>query len=182
MGNSFKQIILVDENDQEVGVEEKQKAHEQALCHRAFSVFIFKETADGLETLLQKRQVDKYHCGGLWTNACCSHPSPGEHTQVAAQRRLEEELGVKMNLHYVSSFHYIAVFENGLTENEVDHVFWVDDSGENYQLNPDEVSNIKWVNVDSLLKDLVKNNKDYTPWLKPALIIALTREKNVCEY
>ena len=118
--NQREQVILVDESDQPVGVMEKMAAHRQALLHRAFSVFIFNSRG---EMLLQQRAPEKYHSAGLWTNACCSHPRPGEDTREAAGRRLREELGFTTDLQKLFEFTYQTVFDNGLTEFEFDHVF-----------------------------------------------------------
>lgn len=115
-----EEVILTDANDQPVGVCEKMEAHEKGLLHRAFSVFIFN--SDG-KMLLQRRALEKYHSGGLWTNACCSHPRPGEDTLAAAKRRLQEELGFTCPIIPAFTFLYKADFENGLTEHEFDHVF-----------------------------------------------------------
>jgi len=116
----MEEVILVDESDTPLGTMEKMEAHRHALLHRAFSVFIFNSKG---EMLLQQRAPDKYHSAGLWTNACCSHPRPGEDTRDAAIRRLGEELGFSTNLEKVFHFTYRSDFENGLTEFEFDHVF-----------------------------------------------------------
>src|SRR6478735_7868072 len=113
-------VILVDERDTAVGIMEKMEVHQKALLHRAFSVFIFNDKG---EMLLQKRAEKKYHSGGLWTNACCSHPQPGEDTMESANNRLREEMGFNTALHKAFTFVYKAPFENGLTEHEYDHVF-----------------------------------------------------------
>ena len=114
------QVILVDVNDRQIGIMEKMKAHQQGSLHRAFSVFIFNKKG---EMLLQQRALNKYHSGGLWTNACCSHPLPGEETIAAAKRRLQEELGFEIPVEKVFDFVYKADFDNGLTEHEFDHVY-----------------------------------------------------------
>ena len=113
-------VILVNEHDDMVGIMDKMEAHQQGLLHRAFSIFIFNTKG---EMLLQQRAFSKYHSGGLWTNACCSHPLPGEKTEDAAQRRLKEEIGFETSLEKIFDFVYKAAFENGLTEHEFDHVF-----------------------------------------------------------
>ena len=115
----MNKLILVDENDLPLGTAEKMEAHEKGLLHRAFSVFIFN--AQG-KMLLQQRAINKYHSGGLWTNACCSHPYFEEETLVAAEKRLQEEMGFVSELKELFSFIYKAPFENGLTEHELDHV------------------------------------------------------------
>jgi len=114
-------VVLVDENDNEIGVEEKINAHRKGLLHRAFSIFVFNSKN---ELLLQKRAADKYHSGGLWSNTCCSHPRPGENLKDAAHRRLQEEMGFDCSLREVFSFLYKKSFDNGLTEHELDHVFF----------------------------------------------------------
>ena len=106
---------------------EKMEAHKKGLLHRAFSVFIFNGKG---EMLLQQRALNKYHSGGLWTNACCSHPMPGEKTEDAADRRLKEELGFETPLEKIFDFVYKAEFDNGLTEYEFDHVFAGEYEGE----------------------------------------------------
>ena len=118
-------VILVDQTDQEIGIAEKLAAHLENRCHRAFSIFIFRylnHPEQSPELLLQQRAFDKYHSGGLWTNTCCSHPRPGEAVLAAGERRLQEEFGIPASLRALGWFHYIAKFDNGLTENEVDHV------------------------------------------------------------
>src|SRR5690349_15951298 len=114
------EVILVDENDKAVGSAEKMKAHVKGMLHRAFSVFIFNTKG---EMLLQQRALNKYHSGGLWTNACCSHPSPGEEIAASAVKRLSEELGFQTTIEKAFEFLYKADFDNGLTEHEFDHVF-----------------------------------------------------------
>lgn len=116
----MEQVVLVNEQDQEIGLMEKMEAHEKALLHRAFSVFVFNEAG---ELLLQQRAFEKYHSGGLWTNTCCSHPRPNETVLDAANRRLMEEMGFQTPLKKVFDFIYQAEFSNGLTEHEFDHVF-----------------------------------------------------------
>ena len=116
----MEHVILVDESDQETGVAEKMTAHRDGLLHRAFSIFIFN--SDG-EMLLQQRAAGKYHSGGLWTNACCSHPRPGEDITAAAERRLQEEMGFAVPLVKAVDFIYKTVLHDGLTEYEYDHVF-----------------------------------------------------------
>src|SRR5580658_4397934 len=120
MGNQQEEVVLVDESDQPVGVMEKMEAHRRGLLHRAFSVFIFNSRG---EMLLQQRAPEKYHSAGLWTNACCSHPRPGEDTREGAVRRLKEELGFTTHLEKLFEFTYRSEFDNGLTEFEFDHVF-----------------------------------------------------------
>src|SRR5580658_5302411 len=118
-----EQVILVDIHDQEIGIGEKWMTHREAKLHRAFSVFIFRERNGNHEILLQQRNLEKYHSPGLWTNACCSHPKPGEDTHDAAVRRLHEELGFTTGLSKLFEFTYRSEFDNGLTEFEFDHVF-----------------------------------------------------------
>lgn len=169
-----EQIILVNEKDEVIGQAEKLAAHQQALLHRAFSVMLYRQTPAGLEFLLQKRADNKYHCGGLWTNTCCSHPRPGEDTKVAAERRLFEELGIHAALIEIGHFTYIAHFQNGLTEHEYDHVFIAPFSSTPSDINPQEISVIKWCTLTNLTKDLQESPETFTPWL-PQVISLVTR-------
>lgn len=158
-------VILVDENDNEIGIEEKMKAHEDARLHRAFSIFIFNSNG---EMLLQQRACDKYHSGCLWTNACCSHPRPGETVEQAAHRRLMEELGFDTDMRKAFHFIYKAEFDHGLTEHEFDHVFIGQYDG-SINSNPDEVEDFKWIDLETLHKEMKENPDDYTVWFKIAL-------------
>ena len=114
-----EKVILVNEQDEQIGLMPKMEAHEKALLHRAFSVFIFN---DDNELMLQQRALDKYHSPGLWTNTCCSHQRDGETNIEAGKRRLQEEMGFVVELRESVSFIYKAPFDNGLTEHEYDHV------------------------------------------------------------
>lgn len=167
-----EQVILVDKNDIPLGTAEKLAAHRENLCHRAFSVFIFRESPQR-EVLLQQRAAHKYHSPNLWTNTCCSHPRPGEETLAAGKRRLEEEMGIVTPLEWVGRFHYIAHFDNGLTENEVDHVL-IGTISDNYPIpfNPEEVQAYRWISLDDLHQELARHPDNFTPWLQQALTIA----------
>lgn len=156
----LQEVILVNEQDEPIGVMEKMAAHEQARLHRAFSVFIFNTKG---EMLLQKRSLGKYHSPGLWTNACCSHPNPGELTADAAIRRLQEELGFTTSLQKAFHFTYKAPFDNGLTEFEFDHVFTGTYEG-SIHVNPEEVSDYKFVDINELEEDILQNQAAYTAW------------------
>lgn len=159
------EVILVNEFDEAVGVMEKMAAHEHALLHRAFSVFIFNDTG---EMLLQQRAADKYHSAGLWTNACCSHPMPDEDTLQAASRRLFEELGIQTPLKKIFNFTYKAVFDNGLTEFEYDHVF-IGNYGGRFKPDPDEVQAIRFVTLDRLKNEMLMEPGNFTAWFHIAL-------------
>ncbi|WP_316821151.1 isopentenyl-diphosphate Delta-isomerase [Pedobacter gandavensis] len=157
-----EEVILVDENDLPIGKMPKLKAHLDGRLHRAFSIFIFNSSG---QLLLQQRALDKYHSAGKWTNTCCSHPRPGELTAEAAHRRLKEEMGMECTLNPIFSFSYRAEVENGLIENEYDHVYF----GLTDTLpipNPAEVADFKYVAMEVLALDLVENNTIYTEWLK----------------
>ncbi len=169
---NIDQVILVDKNDKAIGVEEKLAAHQQALLHRAFSVFIFRGQGKNLELLLQQRQQDKYHCGSMWTNTCCSHPKPGEDIISAANRRLQEEMGFTTCLQPVGNFHYQAQVGD-LTEHELDHVLIGTTSQQKFNFNPEEVQDYQWIKIDELKHDLKQNPDKYTPWFNNALKVAL---------
>lgn len=155
-------VILVDENDQEVGLMEKYSAHELGLLHRAFSVFIFNKKN---ELLLQQRAATKYHSPSQWANTCCSHPYPSETLDDAANRRLKEEMGLSCELHKLFSFTYKATMDNGLIEHEIDHVF-VGNCEQNPLPNPEEVAQFKWISINDLRNEINDNPQHYTEWLK----------------
>ncbi len=153
-------IILVNEHDDMVGTMDKMEAHKQGLLHRAFSVFIFNSKG---EMLMQQRALTKYHSAGLWTNACCSHPMPGEKTIDAAQRRLMEELGFEAPIEKIFDFTYKAEFDNGLTEHEFDHVFAGKYEGE-IDVNPDEVKDFSYKEISEIKNMLQEHPQKFTAW------------------
>lgn len=162
-----EQVILVNENDEELGSMDKMEAHVKGLLHRAFSVFLFDDKGN---MLLQQRALDKYHSPGLWTNACCSHPQPGEETLQAANRRLNEELGIHTNLFYDGHLLYrtdasSSGFENGLIEHEFDHLFSGTYNG-NIPFNPAEVNAVRWVSMQDLKEEMNISPENFTFWFK----------------
>lgn len=157
-------LILVDEQDQPVGTCEKMEVHLKGYLHRAFSVFIF----DGQgRMLLQQRALEKYHSGGLWTNACCSHPHPEEDTLAAGLRRLREEMGFVTPLTKAFDFTYRAVVDNGLIEHEFDHVLVGEYEGP-LVLNPNEVIAAEYVSLEEIENRLILAGDQYTVWFKIA--------------
>ncbi len=161
----MNQVILVNEQDEQIGTMEKMEAHEKKQLHRAFSIFIFNNQG---KMLLQQRAISKYHSGGLWTNACCSHPYPNETVENAASRRLFEELGFKTTLTKAFHFVYDTAFDNGLYEYEFDHVF----TGKyNDEIIPDdnEVMNYCYKTIDEIKSDILQKPAMYTAWFKIAL-------------
>ncbi len=164
------ELILVDENDKEVGFEEKLKAHQNGgKLHRAFSIFIFNSKG---ELLLQQRAKGKYHSALLWTNTCCGHPRPGESIEAQASRRLKEEMGFEYVLTEKFSFKYKVDFENGLSENEFDHIFFGKFDGAP-KPDPNEAADWKWIGIEELKKDIKENPEKYTYWFKLCLDKAL---------
>jgi len=157
-----KYVILVDENDHELGLMEKIEAHEKALLHRAFSVFIYN---DKNQLMLQQRALTKYHTPGLWTNTCCSHQQQGETNIQAGKRRLQEEMGFTTDLEETISFIYKAPFENGLTEHEFDYIL-IGRYNQAPNINPEEVNDWKWMELDDIKIDIKKNPNQYTEWFK----------------
>ena len=158
----MEQVILVDELDNEIGTKEKMQAHREALLHRAFSVFIFNKKG---ELLLQRRALNKYHSPGLWTNTCCSHPRPNEPLMDAAKRRLVEEMGFDCDLFYQFNFIYKASLDQGMTEHELDHVYFGTYEGE-FNLNPDEVAECKFISMSELEISIKEQPQLYTEWFK----------------
>ena len=157
-----EQVILVDEKDNAVGLMPKMEAHEKAVLHRAFSVFIFNDKG---ELMLQQRAACKYHSPLLWTNTCCSHQRDGESNIEAGKRRLQEEMGFTTDLKEVFSFIYKAPFNNGLTEHELDHVM-VGRFDDKPEINKDEVEDYKWMLLKDVKLDIENNPENYTEWFK----------------
>jgi len=158
----IEKVILVDKNDNEVGTMEKQEAHVKGLLHRAFSVFIFN---DKNELLLQRRAVNKYHSGGLWTNTCCSHPRQNEKTEDAAERRLLEEMGMRSTLKKQFDFVYKAKLDNNLYEHEFDHVFF-GFTNDLPIINPEEVEEYTYKTLEDIGNEMKTIPDKYTEWFK----------------
>jgi isopentenyl-diphosphate Delta-isomerase len=158
-------LVLVDADDREIGIVEKMSAHREGALHRAFSIFVFDRSG---RLLLQRRALNKYHSGGLWSNTCCSHPAPGERPIDAAHRRLEEEMGFDCDLTGGYAFTYRADVGNGLVEHELDHVFVGRFDGEP---RPDatEVHGWTWKSVDEIRRDVSAQPSRYTVWFRVAL-------------
>jgi isopentenyl-diphosphate delta-isomerase len=170
-------LILVDQNDQPIGVEEKLAAHRKGKLHRAFSVFVFNSRG---ELLLQKRAQHKYHSGGAWTCACDGHPRPGELTIDAARRRLEEEMGFDCHLEEALHFTYRTELDNDLIEHEYDYILVGRFDGEPTP-DPEEASDWKWISQEALKKDLQKNPERYASWFKIAIERGLLSHVSVSE-
>jgi isopentenyl-diphosphate delta-isomerase len=158
----MEQVVLVNEHDEELGLMEKMEAHEKALLHRAFSVFVFNRSG---QLLLQQRALNKYHSGGLWTNTCCSHPRPNESVADAATRRLMEEMGFDTPLVKIFDFIYQASFDNGLTEHEFDHVFVGYYDGP-FEPNPQEVNDTVYRSMESIQHSLESKEGLFTAWFE----------------
>ena len=157
-------LILVDENDNPTGTMEKMEAHKRGLLHRAFSIFIFNAKGD---MLLHQRATDKYHSGGLWTNACCSHPRSDQQTMKAAEIRLKEEMGFTVPLKKIFDFTYKAALDNGLIEHEYDHVFLGIYDGD-IDPDKDEVSNFCFLSMTEIRSSIQSQPQKYSEWFKIA--------------
>ncbi len=159
---TMEYVVLVNEFDEEIGQMEKIEAHKKGALHRAFSVFIFNSRG---EVLLQKRAASKYHSPGLWTNTCCSHPRINESVIDAANRRLDEEMGLNADLKFAFDFIYKVEFDNGLFEHEFDHVFY-GITDQLPTLNPEEADAYQYLHPDQIEADLKKHPENYTEWFK----------------
>lgn len=166
-------VILVNPDDEAIAVIDKLSAHKYAMLHRAFSVFIYRIHQGKIEMLLQQRQLNKYHCGGLWSNACCSHPLPTETVEQAGARRLKEELGIQSTLQNVGRFHYVAVLDDGFFENEIDYVLVGTTDNTDIPFNRDEVNDVKWVTADEARAWLKQKPEEFTPWFGRAMDLCL---------
>lgn len=157
-----EEVVLVNENDQQIGTMPKMEAHEKAVLHRAFSIFVMNDKG---ETMLQQRASHKYHSPLLWTNTCCSHQRNGESNIEAGTRRLQEEMGFETELTELFSFIYEAPFDNGLTEHELDHVM-MGHYNDDPKINPEEVADWKWMKPELVKEDILANPDEYTVWFK----------------
>ncbi len=159
---SEERVILVNDKDEQIGLVEKLEAHEKGLLHRAVSVFIFNRKG---ELLLQKRASTKYHGAGLWTNTCCTHPRDGESNLECAHRRLQEEMGIETQMEERFSFIYKSEVENGLIENEFDHVFFGIYDGET-NLNAEEVEDCTFVSLGNVSKEADQHPERFSIWFR----------------
>lgn len=157
-----EKVILVDETDVPIGEMEKMEAHYKGLLHRAISVFVVDTNGNWL---IQQRTLEKYHSRGLWSNSCCSHPTPGEMAIDAASRRLMQEMGLKASLEHLFTFTYKALLENGLIEHETDHVF-VGITDVLPRINHHEVGDYKYISYQKLHEDVSINPGKYSEWFK----------------
>jgi isopentenyl-diphosphate delta-isomerase len=157
-----EKVILVDTNDNPIGLMNKLEAHEKAVLHRAFSVFILN---DKNELMLQQRAQHKYHSPLLWTNTCCSHQRENETNIQAGTRRLREEMGFETELKEMFHFIYKAPFDNGLTEHELDHVM-IGYYNNMPDINKEEVESWKWMKIEDVKNDMITNPDQYTIWFK----------------
>ena len=163
--DGFHDIILVDEEDRAVGLGMKTEVHQEGELHRAFSVFIVNQQG---EWLLQQRAIDKYHSSCLWSNACCSHPRPGENVYEAAKRRVTEELGVDVELEYLGHLIYRTQFEDGLWEHEYDHLFRAVYDGP-FAPNSTEVNALRWIEPEQLREELESTPEQFTFWFRAVM-------------
>ena len=162
VGTLSPDLLLVTEQDEVIGTAEKMHVHYDGVLHRAFSVLIYNDRGD---YLLQQRAPEKYHSGGLWSNACCGHPTQPAGTLAQAEQRLEEEMGFRTPLSPSFSFIYHASLTNGLIEHEFDHVFTGQYDGE-IPFNPAEVMAVRWISREELLRELATEPETFTVWFR----------------
>lgn len=172
------EIILVNMNDDEIGCCEKMEAHRIPALHRAFSVFLYKKEGGKLYMLLQKRAEGKYHSGGLWTNACCSHPRKGETLAEAVSRRMAEELGMAADVEEEFAFTYFHRFSEDCAEFEYDHVFSGKWEGE-VRPNPEEISQVAWMEFSDIEQKMMAQPDGFSPWFMIAApkVMAVLRDR-----
>ena len=158
----MSQVILVDSLDNEIGIQDKMEAHIEGALHRAFSIFIFNSSG---QMLLHRRALNKYHSGGQWTNACCSHPIPNKPIEDTLHERLQFEMGMNCELQFRFTFLYKAFVEPDLQEHELDHIYF-GMTDQIPQPNPEEVAEWKYMSLDSIQNELNERPSIYTPWFK----------------
>jgi isopentenyl-diphosphate delta-isomerase len=160
--DEFEQVILVDEADRALRDGDKWKIHQDGLLHRAFSIFVFNGAG---ECLIQQRAAGKYHSAGKWANSCCGHPRPGEATGAAAERRLEEEVGVRVPLTFGFKSRYVAYLDNDMIENEIPHLYF-GRTADAPVLNPEEVQAVRWVSLETLAEEVAAQPDAFAAWLR----------------
>ncbi len=161
---SEEKVVLVNEKDEKMGLMEKLEAHEKAVLHRAFSIFLFNSKG---ELLLQQRALTKYHTPGLWTNTCCSHPRDGESLDEATTRRLMEEMGMTAKMEKAFDFIYKAEVGQGLIEHEFDHVF-VGYTDQIPTINKEEVESYRYATLTQIREEISLNPEHFTVWFRIA--------------
>jgi isopentenyl-diphosphate Delta-isomerase len=166
-----EKVILVNTLDEVIGSMSKLEVHEKGVLHRAFSVFLFNTKN---ELLIQQRALEKYHSAGLWSNTCCSHPRLNEETKQAANRRLQEEMGIESNIHFLDSFIYHEEMENGLIEHEFDHIF-IGRYNQIPNINEAEVLHWKYISIPDLLDEMNTYPEQFTIWFKISLPTVLEK-------
>lgn len=172
-------LTIVDTEDNAIAYAAKHLTHQLGLRHRAFSIFLFSKSKSN-HLLLQQRALSKYHAPGLWSNTCCSHPSIHEEIKQACLRRLKQELGMTCRqLHLAGQLAYRAEFDNGLIENEIDHIFIAIEDPETIRINSTEVNEVEWVDVNDVMLSYQQAPEQYTPWFEPALQIAYKKLKEM---
>ena len=164
--SQLEYVICVDENDTPLGQEEKLRAHQKGLLHRAFSGFVFN---DKKELLIQQRSAQKYHNPGIWSNTVCSHPRPGEETLNAVNRRLKEEFGFTADFQEIGHLLYHQTFPNGLTEYEFDHIFIAPYNGDPIRPDLDEIQDWRWIGKGDLQQEIKKSPDSFSFWLREIL-------------
>lgn len=162
MEMAFDKVILVDSNDTPIGVMDKLEAHQKGLLHRAFSIFLFDSQG---RMLLQKRAEQKYHCGGLWSNTCCSHPLPDTDMSTCLQRKLAQEMGINVTVYKAFDFMYEVTLENGLIEHEYDHVYIGEFNG-SPDPNPEEVCKWCYASKEEIHQTMQQSPESFTPWFR----------------
>ena len=173
-------LILVDENDQEIGHLGKMETHVEKKLHRAFSLFLYDREEDSM--LIQKRAYGKYHSGGCWSNSCCSHPRKGEKLPTAVVRRTKTELNIDIEedkLVYCGKFHYFAQFEQ-VAEHEIDNVFIYDYTGQDKNVivgNPEEIDELQWISIEELAKWMETDRDAFSAWFPKAFAFAIEKIK-----
>lgn len=156
-------LILVDADDRITGHMSKAQCHDGVgVLHRAFSIFLFDDSG---RLLLQKRAAGKRLWPGYWSNTCCSHPRKGESIEVAAARRLEDELHTASELQFVYKFIYQAAFGELGAEHELCHVFLGRLAGKP-AANDTEIDEMRYLSAADLDRELDDSPDQFTPWFK----------------
>ena len=163
VSSETEQLILVDDNDIEIGHIDKSSAHDAGgLLHRAFSLFIFDPEG---RLLMQQRSAGKRLWPHYWSNSCCSHPRRGETMEEATGRRMRDELNIQAELEFVYKFTYQASYGDLGAENELCWVY-LGRTGDVIVPNRNEIADTRSMSASELQQELDSNPAQFTPWFK----------------
>jgi len=171
-------VILVDKNDNPIGLEEKVKCHlPNGKLHRAFTALMFDKEG---RLLVTRRSLSKMLWPGDWDGTVASHPREKETYVSSAERRMPEEIGISCKFDYLFKFEYHVPYKDVGSENEIcATLLGIVEKSSKFNLVKEEIAEIKWITADELIEDLQKNPEIYCPWMLIAIYLLPNSEKSM---